>query len=324
MTMNSKDIKKYFSFLGVKEKFYSKKIRCEICNSKNHKVVRKKISWGQNKFGKLPVYCCCDCGFLFQNPRFEKKFYEKFYSEYYRKKIYKNLIPSKSFLKDQEIRGNNIFKFLKKYIKKKRGTILDVGCSVGLMFKPFLKSGWKCIGNDPDYHYVQYGKKLNLPVEFLQAEKMKLKKNSLDLVIICGSLEHCYDPNKVLSLCAKASKKGSILVLEARGEPRAQSKVYFNHNHHRYFSLNSLELMMIKHGWKPFLSTMYPISGPTREGGIWSLGVFSGNNLKKKFRNLIKNGKTESYETIINKFKYYDLINKNLNPNRGDYRNKSK
>ena len=140
MTMNSKDIKKYFSFLGVKEKFYSKKIRCEVCNSKNHKVVREKISWGQNKFGKLPVYCCCDCGFLFQNPRFEKKFYEKFYSEYYRKKIYKNLIPSKSFLKDQENRGNNIFKFLKKYIKKKRGTILDVGCSDGFFSQYFCTS----------------------------------------------------------------------------------------------------------------------------------------------------------------------------------------
>ena len=321
--MNKKEIKKYFSYLDINEKFKSKKIRCEICNSKKNKIIQKKISWNNNKFGVLPVCCCLNCGFLFQNPRFEKKFYEKFYSEYYRKKIYKDLIPSKSFLKDQEKRGIKIFNFLKKYIKKKKGTVLDVGCSVGMMFKPFLKNGWKCIGNDPDFHYVDYGrKKFNLPVEFLQAEKMKLKKNSLDLIIIAGSLEHCYDPNKVLSLCAKASKKGAIIVLEARGEPRSISKVYFNHNHHRYFSLNSLELMMIKYGWKPFLSTMYPISGPTREGGIWSLGKFTGKKNTKKFNTFIKNGKNETYDTIINKFKYYDYINKDLNTNRGDYRNK--
>ena len=191
------------------------------------------------------------------------------------------------------------------------------------MLRPFLKDGWKCEGNDPDYHYVKYGKKkFNLPIKYLQAENMKLKNNSLDLIIIAGSLEHCYDPNKVLSLCAQASKKGSIIVLEARGEPRSTKRVYFNHNHHRYFTLNSLELIMIKHGWRPFLSTMYPISGPTREGGIWSLGVFGGKRVAKNFYSLIKNGKRETYQSIIHKFKYYDLMNKNLNPDRGDYRNK--
>ena len=321
--MNKDEIRKYLSYLGVKEKFISKKIKCEICSSKENKVIQKKISWNNNKFGVLPVCCCLNCGFLFQNPRFESKFYEKFYSEFYRKKIYKDLIPSKPFLKDQENRGIKIFNFLKKYLRKKKGTVLDVGCSVGMMFRPFLKNGWKCIGNDPDYHYVEYGrKKFNLPVEFLQAENMKLNKNSLDLIIIAGSLEHCYDPNKVLSLCAKASKKGAIIVLEARGEPRSKSKVYFNHNHHRYFSLNSLELIMIKHGWKPFLSTMYPISGPTREGGVWALGTFTGKKNTKKFNALIKNGKNETYESIVNKFKYYDYINKDLDTIRGDYRNK--
>ena len=65
----------------------------------------------------------------------------------------------------------------------------------------------KCIGNDPDFHYVEYGKKLNLPVEYMQAEKMKIKDNSVDLIIIAGSLEHCYDPNKVMSLCAKLQRK---------------------------------------------------------------------------------------------------------------------
>ena len=321
--MNKKDIKKYFSFLGIKKKYKSKKINCEICGSKDSKIIKKKISWNNNKFGILPVCGCLNCGFVFQNPRFEKDFYEKFYSEYYRKKTYNNVVPSKAFLKDQENRGKKIFDFIKKYIKKSKGTILDVGCSVGLMFKPFIKSGWTCIGNDPDYHYVKYGReKLNLPVEFLQAEKMKLKNNSLDLIIIAGSLEHCYDPNKVLTLCAKAAKKGSLIVLETRGEPRATSKVYFNHNHHRYFSMNSIELMMIKHGWKPFLTTLFPISGPTREGGIWSLGIFTGKKSKKNFKDLIKNGKRESYESLINKYKYYDLINKKIDPNRGDYRNK--
>tara|TARA_B100000795_G_scaffold245310_1_gene210386 strand:+ start:541 stop:843 length:303 start_codon:yes stop_codon:yes gene_type:complete len=85
---------------------------------------------------------------------------------------------------------------------------------------------------------------------------------------------------------------------------------------------SSASLMIIKHGWKPFLTTLFPISGPTREGGIWCLGFFTGKKSKKNFKDLIKNGKRESYESLINKYKYYDLINKKIDTSRGDYRNK--
>ena len=46
------------------------------------------------------------------------------------------------------------------------------------------------------------------------------------------------------------------------------------------------------------------------------------DSISRNFQSLIKNGKHETYESIIHKFKYYDDINKNLNPDRGDYRNK--
>ena len=55
--------------------------------------------------------------------------------------------------------------------------MLDVGCSVGLMMKPFLKNGWKCMGNDPIKAYAEWGKdKYGLPVDWMQSENMLLKK----------------------------------------------------------------------------------------------------------------------------------------------------
>jgi|TARA_B100000787_G_C16182707_1_gene292807 hypothetical protein len=50
---------------------------------------------------------------------------------------------------------------------------------------------------------------------------------------------------------------------------------FFNHNHQRYFNGSSLELKMIKHGWIPFLTTQYPIYGPTRLPGCSAYGRFS-------------------------------------------------
>ena len=324
--MNKTQIQKYLKFLKVKEKFKVENLRCEICGSNKKKIFQKKTNWNNNNFGILPVVCCLNCGFLYQNPRFEKKFYTKFYKEFYRRVNYGTSIPSKKFIKDQKFRGKKIFNFISKNFKlKKKGSVIDVGCSCGLMLLPFLKKDWKVQGFDPERIYVNYGKEnYNLPIETKCAEEMILKKNSLDLILILGSLEHCYDPNKTLKICSEAAKNDSLIVLEGRGYPRSTAKYYFNHNHHRYFSINSFELILMKHGWEPILSTYYPISGPTRKGTNWVIGRFKGKNkFKNIFKKMIKNGKRETFETIKHHFKFYEKINKNVNPNN-DYLSQKK
>jgi 2-polyprenyl-3-methyl-5-hydroxy-6-metoxy-1,4-benzoquinol methylase len=308
--MNKNQIKKYLNFLKIKEFYPMKYKKCEICGSFKTKLIKKKISWNNNKFGVLPIHCCSSCGFLFQNPRFSKKFYMEYYKNSYRAITLKTLIPPKKLLKDQKIRGKKLYDFLKPFIPKK-GSMLDVGSSVGLMMLPFLNKGWKCEGNDPIKSFVDYGNKvLKLPVKWLQSEDMVLKKNSLDLIIIMGSLEHVVDVNLVMKKCAKAMKKNGILVLEARGDPLGFSKDFFNQNHHRYFFGNTMELIMIKYGWKPFLTTKYPLTGPSRPNSQFCIGKFIGSQQTKKFKNLISNGKRETYLDIIYKLKYHDLIAK--------------
>ena len=205
--MNIKEVKKYLNYLKFK-KFYKPKIKpCELCGSKNTKLLRRKISWNNNKFGILPVHCCTNCGFVFQNPRFNKEFYFNYYKKTYRDITLKTQIPPKIYLKDQKKRGEKLFKFLKQYLPKK-GSMLDVGCSIGLMMKPFLKKKWKCQGNDPIKSYAEWGKnKYKLPVKWMQSEDMIIKNDSLDLIIIMGSIEHVVDLNLVMKKCEKGIKK---------------------------------------------------------------------------------------------------------------------
>ena len=150
----------------------------------------------------------------------------------------------------------------------------------------------------------------NLSEDTIRQNLMKLNNNSMDLIIIMGSIEHVVDLNLVMRKCEKAIKKGGILVLESRGDPLGNTKGFFNQSHHRYFFENTLELIMIKYGWEPFLTTKYPITGPTRENTIFCLGKYKGKKVSNNFQDLVKHGKKETFEDIKYKLMYHDYLAK--------------
>ena len=240
---------------------------------------------------------CLRCGHLFQRFKFEKKFYKNFYLKYYRNITHNTLRVEPSFFQDQINRGKILYSSLKSILPSS-GKMLDVGCSSGGTMIPFIKKGWMCYGNDPDKNYVQYGQSKNLNIDFLSSENMNFEKNFFDLIIILGSLEHCYDINKVMSKCSKYSKNKSIIVLEGRGRPKSEAKKFFNFNHHRIFTHNSFELLLLKHGWIPLFSTFKNLSGPTRPNTIFTVGIKNEMVNKKLFQNLINSGKVDDYAKI--------------------------
>tara|TARA_B100001093_G_scaffold463795_1_gene480142 strand:- start:2187 stop:3116 length:930 start_codon:yes stop_codon:yes gene_type:complete len=299
-------LKDYLNKIGMNGNYSASKIPCEICSSEENTIIRENVSLGNNEYTKLPVVSCNNCGYIFQNPRFNEKFYDDFYSNKYRDLLFKKKIPSNDFIDDQISRGQILFKFLEKHIVSK-GNLLDVGSSVGGMMIPFINNGWQALGTDPDKEYVEFGKKqMNLPVEDVKAEKMKLEDDFFDLIIIMGSLEHVYDPNKTLSICKQAAKDGSLILIEGRGHPQSSSKTYFNQNHHRYFTFNSMELILLKYGWKPILITDEPICGPSRPGGIYCLGLLDKKLTNININNIINSGKREIPSEIIEKFDELD------------------
>ena len=129
---------------------------------------------------------------------------------------------------------------------------------------------------------VKHGKEVyNLPVECEQSENLNLKKNSIDLFLAMGSLEHVVDINVIFRKITNAAKKNSIIVLEARGDPLGHTKKFFNFNHHRYFLKNTIQLILIKYGFRPILTTKYPITGATRQGTIFCIAKYEGKKIKK-------------------------------------------
>jgi ubiquinone/menaquinone biosynthesis C-methylase UbiE len=296
--MNKIEIKKsFFKKLGIKSKYFLEEINCDICGNNKKKDFLKKITLSKDKLIEFPYSMCLGCGHLFQKYKFEKQFYKNFYLKYYRNITHNSTKIEPSFFQDQINRGKILYNSLNGILPSS-GTMLDVGCSSGGTMVPFIKKNWKCYGNDPDKNYVEYGKSKKLNIDYLSSENMTFKKKFFDLILILGSLEHCYDINKVMSKCSKYSKDKSIIVLEGRGRPKSEAKKFFNFNHHRIFTHNSFELLLLKHGWMPLFSTFKNLSGPTRPNTIFTVGIKNDLLNKKYFQNIIRNGKKDDYTTL--------------------------
>jgi len=187
--------------------------------------------------------------------------------------------------------------------------MIDVGCSVGAMMIPFRDMGWSIFGVDPDHRFVDYGKnELKLPVEVADAENMHLEDNKYDLIVIMGSLEHVFDPNKVLKLCRKAAKDDAILVLEGRFNPIGHSTSYLNHNHHRYLREETIGLLMAKHGFEPFNTTNEQICGKDmgRNGNGYCLGKACAIPSIEDFTERVKKEGKGKAEEVLEKLNDWD------------------
>jgi len=265
----------YLEAVGIVDGVTSQTVDCEVCGHTGHEVVVDSVVTLNGRCDRLPVVACDRCGFLYQNPRFNAGFYQAYYERYYRRALFGQTQPERDFVEDQIRRGEYLYRSLADYLRP-TGRMLDVGCSAGGMLVPFAKRGWTVTGNDPDAAYTAFGRqRLHLRIDTVAAEEMRLPEAHFDLIVIIGSLEHVYDVSRVLALCRRACAPGGQILIEGRAFGYGVLKRHFSHNHRRYLTIESIEMLMLRHGWEPVLSTDAPLCGPTRPGAVHVLGKAS-------------------------------------------------
>lgn len=268
--MDIKSVRHYLGLLQMSQDYQATSIPCEICDSSASVTLLEQVNGPQEKAVALPVVGCTQCGHIYQAYRFDSQFYQDYYDKFYRLNLFGDSTPDKSFFHDQIKRGDYLYKSLSQWLPE-RGRLVDVGCSAGGLMIPFAKRGWQVKGNDPDSAYAQYGKMLGLNIETVSAEEMTTEQQA-DLIIINGSLEHVYDVNQVMAKCQAMAAPQGLLLIEGRALGYGMQQDYLTHNHRRFLTPNSIELLMLKHGWTPILTTETPLCGPTRPGAVFVLG----------------------------------------------------
>jgi SAM-dependent methyltransferase len=265
------DLGDYLEAIGMADRVPNGSVSCEVCGGGDAEPLRDAVRVTDKIWARFVVVSCRRCGFLYQTPRFAPDFYRDYYAHLWRMLLFGDSQPTDEYVTSQIARGTLLADNLADRLPP-RGRLLDVGCGVGGLMKPFLDRGWSGAGVDPDEKAIAHGASLGFPVTVQAAEDLDVEPEAFDLIIITGSLEHVYDPNAVLARCRSAAAPGSLLLLEGHALGQAEVVGALGHSHRRFLTASSMELLMLKHGWMPELTTKRELCGPTRPGSVFVLG----------------------------------------------------
>lgn len=219
--------------------------KCRICSS-------EALLFSSNN---VKIYKCSNCGFGSTDEVGLQK------GDYHRDDTY---IEEEGLFK-------NIFrkrvKIISRFIKK--GSVLEVGCSTGLMLSILKEKGWGCVGVEVSKKAasVAHGrgiKVLSEPFERVQFDK------KFDVIIFNHTLEHLSNPEQVLSKAVGLLNKGGVLYIDLPNfggisalAQKADWPLLLPQEHLWHFTLKSLQILLLRNNLKVVFSE--------KASGIWDL-----------------------------------------------------
>lgn len=125
-------------------------------------------------------------------------------SDYHRDDVYQ--IEEKLFSNIFEKR----FNLIKKYLKE--GSVLEIGCSTGLLLKFFKDANFKTLGIDISIKSLEVAKNRGINVSQVGIEELKTDQK-FNLIILNHTLEHLENPILVIKKAtAMLNSKGLLLI----------------------------------------------------------------------------------------------------------------
>jgi 2-polyprenyl-3-methyl-5-hydroxy-6-metoxy-1,4-benzoquinol methylase len=173
-------------------------VKCNLCKSDDAGLIYKK-----NRFN---IVKCRRCGLVYVNPRIKPDTLKNMYNEGV-------ISPFNYYVKhkkEDELTFRKRMVLIEKY--RKKGKLLDVGCSIGTFLDVAKKKGWDVYGIDINKRSIDYcRKKLGLNAEVKKLEEVKEK--NFDVIIMNDILEHVADPLKILKIANSILKNKGILFI---------------------------------------------------------------------------------------------------------------
>lgn len=137
------------------------------------------------------------------------------------------------------------------------GKILDIGCSIGLFMEVAQKSGFECVGLEPEPASREYALARGLDVRPDLFNDAGFPPASFDAITLFGVLEHLSKPKDMLADIMNVLKpSGVVLVIVpnvysfANGTLHSLARTFTGRNHLSYFSRDTLSHLFTKSGYE--------------------------------------------------------------------------
>jgi len=192
---------------------------CICAGSGRDRVIARTDRYGL----KINTVICLDCGLVRTNPRLNEEslngFYKQEYRDLYMGPEYRG---NDSYFQGMIRRGIYVLELIRRLnpgLDFKGKEVLEIGCSMGGILVPFLKSGAKVKGYDYDQRYLDYGKKRfpGLDLESGGIDKLKENPKQYDIIILNHVLEHLAQPLAAVNYLEKSLMPSGILYISVPG-----------------------------------------------------------------------------------------------------------
>lgn len=137
------------------------------------------------------------------------------------------------------------------------GKILDIGCSIGLFMEVAHKSGFECVGLEPEPASREYALAQGLDVRPDLFNDAGFPPASFDAITLFGVLEHLSKPKDMLADIMNVLKPGGVVMVIvpnvysfANGTLHALARTFTGRNHLSYFSWDTLSHLFTKSGYE--------------------------------------------------------------------------
>jgi len=262
-------------------------INCPMCGNDSYNIYIKDAEELYNGLrDKFDVVQCNKCEFLYTNPRPTRETISYFYPDsagYYQPQV--TLTERKNSLKSKLF--NSILKHkyhypletkVPKFIAlllgrffshkldcthippyKKKGVLLDIGCSWGNYLKKMSNLGWQVYGTEINSKACQFAEK-ELDLNHISNgffEEFSWDDDFFDVVHMSMVLEHLYEPKSILKQVHSCLKSDGLFIFSVPDIFGFEAKFYKQHcytlqvpQHLNHFSSKTIRTFLSQNGFK--------------------------------------------------------------------------
>lgn len=167
--------------------------RCNLCGAARFVILTHRDRYGF----PAEAHACERCGLVFLNPRLTAEAYARFYQSMYRPLVsafHGRLIDARTIQDEQRAYAAERLKFLRPFLSRSAGTLLDIGGSTGVVAAHIAREGGlTATVIDPSPLEVAEARRLGLETITGLVEQHDFAGRTFDVVVVCQTVDHLLD-----------------------------------------------------------------------------------------------------------------------------------